>query len=34
MISFIPFIGWLFKFIILLVALSSLSNYTLNKLKN
>lgn len=34
MILFIPFIGWLFKLIILLVALSSLSNYTLNKLKN
>lgn len=34
LISLIPFIGWLFKFIIFLAAFSGLANYVLNKLKN
>jgi cytoskeletal protein CcmA (bactofilin family) len=34
LISFIPFIGWLFKFIIFLAAFGSLADYALNKLKD
>jgi cytoskeletal protein CcmA (bactofilin family) len=34
LISFIPFIGWIFKFIIFLATLSGLANYIFNKLKD